>query len=318
MTEIAITNPVAAPPAASNGAPPPATPVDPATPATPAVDPAKVEADAKLATDRQEMREIANAKAATFRAQQAEKQARAELASLQEQRKADLDRIAAIQEAEATWSDPDKFLDAAEKRGLTAQKLLKRAAESNSVEDVIKTAEERAKAAAKAEFERLQGERDAETKKSRDEQIRNNAIENWQKEILAKEDDYPAMSALLSAGPVLNETVRQHAFRIYALAADQEREGISHTPEQINKSLEDFLAKEYGSLTERISARAQKPSEGDTGSGTSPAKSAAAAPNVTNAMANGTVSLAPELPKDFKSWSADKQNAFFLDRVRPK
>lgn len=315
MTEILVTNEAPA----ANSAPPPVTgspaadAQKPVEGAPPAVSEADAKAAAALVAERKDVRELADYKAKEFRSKKEIDRLTSEIAKLQGAREADLARIKNIEELEAVKSDPDKFLDWAEKQGLTAQQLVKRAAQGKDPAEFIKEAESRATAAAKAEFERLQGERDADAKKANDERMRSSAIENWQKEIISKETDFPVMSAMLSAGPILRETVKQQAFRIYALAADEAERGVSYTPEQVNKSLEEFLAKEYSSLTQRKSASAEKPSAA-TGSSES-AKSAAAAPNVTDARANDLATLQSDLPKDFKEWPVEKQNKWFIEKV---
>lgn len=316
MTEIHVSSDTSGiSPAAA--APPPA--VEP--PAAPPADPPASEADAKaaaaIAAERKEVREIAEAKAATFRAKKEAEQYKAELAKVQGANEAYLQRIKAIEELEAMGKDPDKFLDWAEKQGLTAQQLVKRAAQGKSPEEFIKEAEAKATAAAKAEFERLHAER----QKAEQEQIDKTAALSLERDFIQEftgnPDKYPTLAAMIEAGPVLKRTAVQETWNILQLAAQHTKEtGIRHTDDEVKKELETYLAKEYGSLTERKSALAQKPSAA-TGS-TESAKSAAAAPNVTDSRANDLATLGSDLPKDFGEWPIEKQNKWFIDKVSPK
>ena len=317
MTEILVTTQTTpdAPP------PPAAEPVTPATPepgaaapdAPAAKTPEQIAADTQLQADRKEVREIAEAQARAWKAQQESKHHQARIAELEGARKADLERIARVEAQEAIWKDPSAVLAKLEENGLTAQQLGKAVLERGTPEEILAKARKIAGEEADLRLKKVLDERDGVAKKIADERARTEAIHSWEKGIVAAETDYPATSAMLAAGPMLRELVHQQAFRIYALAADEAKAGRSHSDEEINKSLESFLAKEYGSLTERRSAAAQKPSAAN---GTSEsAKSAAAAPNVTDARANDLATLGGDLPKDFGDWSTDKQNKWFIDKV---
>jgi hypothetical protein len=317
MTEIAVTN--TTPEAAT---PPPAadTTTEAAKAAPTPEEAAKAAETAKAAealkTERQELREIADAKGKELRARREADGYKTKLAELEGLRKADLERIARSEAQDALWKDPAQVLAKLEEHGLTPQQLGKAVLERGSPDEILAKARKIAGDEADLRLKKILDDRDAEAKKSKDERDRVEAFDSWQKGVIATESELPTIAAMLGAGPVMREMVKQQAFRIYALAADEERQGRTHSEAEINKSLEEFLAKEYGSLTERRSAVAQKPSAAN---GTSEsAKSAAAAPNVTDAKANDIATLGSDLPKDFEEWSEEKRNKWFIDSVKAR
>lgn len=323
MTEIAQTQTTQTPDPAANGA----APAEAQSPAA-QPDPAKAAADAeaaKLQAERQEAKDLADAKAREWRFQQELKGLQKRYEELETQRKADLDRISKAERWEKLSAE--EALADLESRGLTAQQLGRAAVERGSPEEIERRATEKATAKARAEFEAELKRRDDEAKKKADEQAVRDAHSSFLKEVTDNKEKFPVSARMAKAGPVMRRALLAEFMHAYAMAADIESKGGKHySDDEIKSELETYLSSEYKELTlaengaslPNGTSVSGAPGSAQSVTSQNAATGSAGAPSVTDARGNDVASLTSDLPKDFKSWPAEKQNRYFVDQVRQR
>jgi hypothetical protein len=270
---------------------------------------------------REEMRELARAKTRERQANDRAQRAERERADLETARKGDLERVRAAEELAARFKDPKQALKALEDAGLSARDIIRASFEAGTPEEMAEKLEALAEKKARAMLDEYKKEQEKERVESqkqsqaqRDERDRAEAAKWFQGFITERAEKYPATAKLLNAMP---DYAMNHAFRVYAAAADQidraKRLGreISYSDDECADALEKVLAPMYSKIIGQSNS-SPKPKPQDEANGA--VNGSAAAISVTGAQAGALGSMG-DLPKDFRNWSPDKQNEYWIQQA---
>lgn len=258
------------------------------------------EAEAKAARTSkiEDLRAYTRAQAEALRAKNEAKRARQQLAQLDAQRAADLERVRKAEEWERLAKDPLAALKHLEANGLTAEQLAKAKLEGDSPERVL----ERLKAEVRAEFEEQQKQWQSQQAQAAQQARFRAAMDNFVGMVESKADEYPAITALYWD--------RSHLVaKTMEIIEEAAQKNIQLDDDEIAKVLEERAKPRYMKMQERFTA-----GKSTTVSGT-PTKPGATngtprAPAVTNSASSPDSAA---VPQGFESWDKAKQDAYWLN-----
>jgi hypothetical protein len=271
---------------------------------------------------REEMRALARAKSSERRALERAHKAERERGELDTARKADLERVQKAEEIAARFKDPGQALKALEAAGLTAQDLVKASFAEGTPEAILAKVEALAEKKARAIVDEYKAEQQKEreettkrTQAQRQEHERAEASKWFQGFIEKHAETYPATAKLIDAMP---DYAMSQAFRVYAAAADEieraRRIGreITYTDEECAQALEKVLSPMYNKIIGQPNPSPKPKSQSESNGA---ATGSAAAISVTSGTAGALGSMS-DLPKDFRNWSADRQNEYWIQQAQ--